>query len=221
MLVVSRRLFCGAATATVMMTPAFRAAFAADQLTIMTSVPSLEFPFFVHMMKELKAEAEKLGDITVVESDGQNSTTKQTADIEAAMVQKVNGIVISPKEVDAMAPALQQAVDVGIPVVTIDRRVDGVPDILAHVGADNVAGGEAQGRYIQEAFPNGARIVNLQGQPGDRPQQGRAQRAGRGGRQVQVHRRADGAVRPRQGPVGDREHPGRTRLAARRHRRRQ
>ena len=169
MMLVSRRLFCGAATATVLATPAFRSVFAADQLTIMTSVPSLEFPFFVHMMKELKAEAEKLGNITVVESDGQNSTTKQTADIEAAMVQKVNGIVISPKEVDAMAPALQQAVDAGIPVVTIDRRVDGVPGILAHVGADNVAGGEAQGRFIQETFPNGARIVNLQGQPGASP----------------------------------------------------
>ena len=169
MIVVSRRLFCGAATATVLMTPAFRAAFAADQLTIMTSVPSLEFPFFVHMMKELKAEAATLGNITVVESDGQNSTTKQTADVEAAMVQKVNGIVISPKEVDAMAPVLQQAVDAGIPVVTIDRRVDGVPGILAHVGADNVAGGEAQGRFIQETFPNGARIVNLQGQPGASP----------------------------------------------------
>ena len=169
MIVVSRRLFCGAATATVLMTPAFRSVFAADQLTIMTSVPSLEFPFFVHMMKELKAEAATLGNITVVESDGQNSTTKQTADVEAAMVQKVNGIVISPKEVDAMAPVLQQAVDAGIPVVTIDRRVDGVPGILAHVGADNVAGGEAQGRFIQETFPNGARIVNLQGQPGASP----------------------------------------------------
>ena len=169
MIVVSRRLFCGAATATVLMTPAFRSVFAADQLTIMTSVPSLEFPFFVHMMKELKAEAATLGNITVVESDGQNSTTKQTADVEAAMVQKVNGIVISPKEVDAMAPVLQQAVDAGIPVVTIDRRVDGVPGILAHVGADNVAGGEAQGRFIQQAFPNGARIVNLQGQPGASP----------------------------------------------------
>ena len=169
MLIISRRLFCGAATATVLATPAFRRAFAADQLTIMTSVPSLEFPFFVHMMKELKAEAAKLGNITVVESDGQNSTTKQTADVEAAMVQKVNGIIISPKEVDAMAPVLQQAVDAGIPVVTIDRRVDHVPGILAHVGADNVAGGEAQGRFIQETFPNGARIVNLQGQPGASP----------------------------------------------------
>lgn len=29
--------------------------------------------------------------------------------------------------------ALQQAVDAGIPVVTIDRRVEGVPGILSHV----------------------------------------------------------------------------------------
>jgi ABC-type sugar transport system substrate-binding protein len=77
--------------------------------------------------------------------------------------------VISPKEVDAMAPALKAAVDAGIPVVTIDRRVDGVPGILAHVGADNVLGGEAQGKYIMELFPNGATIVNLQGQPGASP----------------------------------------------------
>ncbi|MFO1055410.1 MAG: substrate-binding domain-containing protein [Dongiaceae bacterium] len=142
---------------------------AAETLTIMTSVPSLEFPFFVHMMKALKAEGDKLGDITIIESDGQNSTTKQTADVEAAVVQKANGIVISPKEVDAMAPALQAAVDAGVPVVTIDRRVEGVPGILAHVGADNVQGGEAQGRFVMELFPNGATIVNLQGQPGASP----------------------------------------------------
>jgi ABC-type sugar transport system substrate-binding protein len=121
------------------------------------------------MMKELKAEAAALGDITVLESDGQKSTTKQTADVEAALVQQVSGIVISPNEVDAMAPVLQQAVEAGVPVVTIDRRVDGVDGLLAHVGADNVAGGEAQGKFIMEAFPNGAKIVNLQGQPGASP----------------------------------------------------
>jgi len=166
---ISRRTVCGTALASVLAVPAFRRVGAAEQLTIMMSVPSLQFPFFVHMMKELKAEATALGDITVIESDGQKSTTKQTADVEAAMVQQVNGIVISPNEVDAMAPVLQQAVDAGVPVVTIDRRVDGVPDLLAHVGADNVAGGEAQGKYIMETFPSGARIVNLQGQPGASP----------------------------------------------------
>lgn len=140
----------------------------AQDLTVMTSVPSLGFPFFVHMMKELRDEAQKLG-VRTIESDGQNSAPKQTADVEAAVVQGVAGIVISPLDVNAMAPAIQTAVENGTPVVTIDRRVAGVEGILAHVGADNVKGGEAQGRWLLESFPNGARIINLQGQPGASP----------------------------------------------------
>jgi ribose transport system substrate-binding protein/inositol transport system substrate-binding protein len=142
---------------------------AQKELTILESVPGLNFPFFVHMMNQMKAEAQALGGITVVESDGQDSTTKQTADVETAIVQGVDGIVISPREVDAMAPAIQAAVDAKIPVVTIDRRVDKVPGVLAHVGADNVKGGEAQGELIMKLFPNGANIINLQGTPGASP----------------------------------------------------
>jgi ABC-type sugar transport system substrate-binding protein len=48
---------------------------AADKpLTIMTSLPNMAFPFFVHMQKELRAEAGDLGEITLMESDGQGST---------------------------------------------------------------------------------------------------------------------------------------------------
>lgn len=135
---------------------------------LLTSVPSLGFPFFVHMMKALEDEAKKLG-ATTTQSDGQNSTPKQTADVEAAVVKGVAGIVISPSDVKAMQPAIQTAVDNKVPVVTIDRRVDGVKGILAHVGADNVKGGEAQGEWIVKNYPNGATIVNLQGQPGASP----------------------------------------------------
>jgi inositol transport system substrate-binding protein len=142
---------------------------AGKHLKILMSLPNMAFPFFVHMMEAGKAEAAKLGDIEFVESDGQGSSPKQTADVEAAITQGVDGIVISPNEVDAMAPALQEAVDAGIPVVTIDRRVDAVPDILAHVGADNVKGGEAQGELVMKLFPNGANVMNLQGQSGASP----------------------------------------------------
>ena len=144
-------------------------AYAQDDLTIASSMPALEFPFFVHMQKELRAEAEALGGITLIETDGENSAPKQTADVEAAIVQGVDGIIISPKDTVAMAPVLQQAVEAGIPVITIDRRVDGVEGILSHVGADNVIGGEAQGQLIVDSFPDGATIVNLQGQPGSSP----------------------------------------------------
>jgi ABC-type sugar transport system substrate-binding protein len=121
------------------------------------------------MQNQLNDEAAKLGGIEVVNNDGQNSTPKQTADVEAAIVSGVDGLIISPLDSVAMAPAVGQAVEAGIPVITIDRRVDGVEGILAHVGADNVKGGEAQGRLIVEKFPDGARIVNLQGQPGASP----------------------------------------------------
>ena len=142
---------------------------AQDELTILSSMPALEFPFFVHMQKELRAEAEGLGGITLIETDGENSAPKQTADVEAAIIQGVDGIIISPIDTVAMAPVLAQAVDAGIPVVTIDRRVDDVEGILSHVGADNVIGGEAQGQLIVDTFPDGATIVNLQGQPGSSP----------------------------------------------------
>ncbi|MBV8588317.1 MAG: substrate-binding domain-containing protein, partial [Verrucomicrobia bacterium] len=83
--------------------------------------------------------------------------------------KKVDGIVISPNDVDALAPALQEAIDAKIPVVTFDRRVNKVPGILTHVGADNVKGGEAQGQLIEKLFPNGATVMNLQGQSGASP----------------------------------------------------
>jgi inositol transport system substrate-binding protein len=140
----------------------------AQDLTVMTSVPSLGFPFFVHMMKSLQDEAKALG-VATVESDGQNSAPKQTADVEAAVVQGVSGIVISPLDVNAMAPAIQTAIENDVPVVTIDRRVAGVEGILAHVGADNVKGGEAQGQWVMENYPDGATLINLQGQPGASP----------------------------------------------------
>jgi len=160
----TRRLVVASALALTVVTAPV--AYAEDQ--ILASVPGLTFPFFVHMMKAFKAEAAKQG-MGVIESDGQVSSPKQTADVEAAITQGVKGIVISPNEVDAMAPALQQAVDAKIPVVTVDRRVAQVEGILAHVGADNVKGGEAQGNLIVSMFPDGATIINLQGQSGASP----------------------------------------------------
>jgi inositol transport system substrate-binding protein len=143
-------------------------AMAQDKPEILTSVPGLTFPFFVHMMNAMQTAVSDMGG-TPIESDGQVSSPKQTADVEAAIARGVKGIIISPNEVDAMAPALQQAVEAGIPVVTVDRRVGSVEGILAHVGADNVKGGEAQGELILKMFPDGATIINLQGQPGASP----------------------------------------------------
>ena len=143
---------------------------AQDTLQIAFSIPSFAFPFFVHMMNLAEQHVEELGGIELIPLDGQEagqpSSTKQTADLEAMIAQGIDGLVISPNDVAALAPAIQSVIDAGIPVVTVDRNVEGDIGTLAHVGADNVEGGRIQGRYLLELFPDGAEIFELQGQPG-------------------------------------------------------
>jgi ABC-type sugar transport system substrate-binding protein len=138
-----------------------------DQLQIVFSVPGLNFPFFVHMMNIARDTAADL-DVTLIEQDGQDDSATQSAGIESAIAQGVDGIVISPRDVEALAPAIQAAMDADIPVVTVDRAVSGA-DTLAHVGADNVRGGEKQGEYLLQILPEGGQIIELQGTVGASP----------------------------------------------------
>jgi ABC-type sugar transport system substrate-binding protein len=132
-----------------------------EPLQIVFSVPGLNFPFFVHMVNIAEEKADELG-IELIVQDGRDDAATQTANLEAAVAQGVDGVVISPRDVQALAPAIQTALDAGIPVVTVDRAVEGV-DILGHVGADNVRGGEIQGEYIMSILPEGGQIMILQG----------------------------------------------------------
>jgi ABC-type sugar transport system substrate-binding protein len=138
-----------------------------EQLQVVFSVPGLNFPFFVHMVNIAKEKAADL-EIELIIQDGQDDSATQSANLEAAIAQGVDGVVISPRDVEALAPAIQSVIDAGIPVVTIDRNVEGV-ETLGHVGADNVRGGEKQGEYLMEILPDGGQIIELQGTVGASP----------------------------------------------------
>jgi len=134
-----------------------------EQLQIVFSVAGLNFPFFVHMVNIAEERAAEL-DIELIVQDGQDNSATQSANLESAITQGVDGVVISPRN-EALVPAVQAVIDAGIPVVTIDRAVEGV-EILGHVGADNVRGGEKQGEYLMEILPEGGKIIELQGTVG-------------------------------------------------------
>src|SRR5215211_3379284 len=137
-----------------------------EQLQIVFSVAGLNFPFFVHMVNIAEERAAEL-DIELIVQDGQDNSATQSANLESAITQGVAGVVISPRN-EALVPAVQAVIDAGIPVVTIDRAVEGV-EILGHVGADNVRGGEKQGEYLMEILPEGGKIIELQGTVGASP----------------------------------------------------
>jgi inositol transport system substrate-binding protein len=85
------------------------------------------------------------------------------------VTQGVQGIVPIPNDVNALAPAANEVIAAKIPIVTVDRNVAGTTEAIAHVGADNVAGGVATAEHAIKKFPNGARIIFLRGEPGSSP----------------------------------------------------
>ncbi|AGI72483.1 putative ABC transporter periplasmic binding protein [Octadecabacter arcticus 238] len=139
-----------------------------EEVTLLVSPLSFAFPHFVFMVEQMEDEAALIGNVNIIVADGQLSSPKQITDIEAAIVQGVDGIIVAPTDADSLAGAVRMAIENGIPVVTVDRPVNGVPDVLANVAADNYIGAVAQGEQVIADFPEGATIVNLQGIPGDK-----------------------------------------------------
>lgn len=137
----------------------------ADNERVAALFHNMAEPFFVFMNRELQDEARKLKvKLNVV--DGQASSPKQSSDVSNALTQGVDGIIIAPTDAKAMVPAINEILADKIPVVTVDRRVDGAKLPIPHVGADNVAGGRMMAEWVVKNFPDGASIVFLTGQPG-------------------------------------------------------
>jgi inositol transport system substrate-binding protein len=139
-----------------------------DSIQVVASLHDMTEPFFVAVKRELDAEAGRLG-VSISVEDGQSNSAKQTADIEAAITGGAQGIILAPNDVNALTPGVEEVIKAGIPIVTLDRRVDHTSIKVPHVGADNVAGGRIMAQWVIDSFPSGARILLITGQLGSSP----------------------------------------------------
>jgi inositol transport system substrate-binding protein len=139
-----------------------------NSIQVVASLHDMTEPFFVAVKRELDAEAGRLG-ISIAVEDGQSNSAKQTADIEAAITGGAQGIILAPNDVNALTPGVDAVIKAGIPIVTLDRRVDHTSVTVPHVGADNVAGGRIMAQWVIDSFPNGARVLLITGQLGSSP----------------------------------------------------
>ena len=139
-----------------------------NSIQIVASLHDMTEPFFVAVKRELDAEAARLN-VSISVVDGQSNSAKQSADIEAAISGGAQGIILAPNDVNALAPAVEEVLKAGTPIVTLDRRVDNTRVKVPHVGADNVAGGRIMAQWLIDSFPNGAKILLITGQLGSSP----------------------------------------------------
>lgn len=132
---------------------------------LLASFTDMSQRFFVAMRRNGEDEASKLGiNLSVV--DAQSNSSKQTSDLQSAIATGIQGIILAPTDVNALTPAVEDVMSQGIPIITVDRRVDNTSRPVPHVGADNVAGGRLMAEYVISKHPQGARIVLLTGGPG-------------------------------------------------------
>jgi simple sugar transport system substrate-binding protein len=103
----------------------------------------------------VKAGAEKagkdMGDTVSYQSDG--DPQKQSQLIDAAVNQKVDGLVVSMANPDALRSSIEKAVSAGIPVITINSGQDKSAQFgaLSHVGQDESIAGQGAGTKLKGA----------------------------------------------------------------------
>lgn len=137
---------------------------AAKKAVVGLAVSTLNNPFFVDLRDGAKAAADANG-IELVVMDAQNDASKQLANIENLIQQKVSVIIVNPVDSKAIVPAIEAANKANIPVITVDRGAAG-GTVVSAIASDNVAGGKMAGQLIVDKIGGKGKVVELEGIPG-------------------------------------------------------
>ena len=142
------------------------AVFAAGPITIGVSFAYLWHPFHAAMKSGAVKMAANLG-VKLVILDA-NDSQLQALGLQGLITQKVNGILVTPINIDTLVPVIEKAAAAGILVVTVDRKAN-TGTVLAHVGVDEVEGGRMAARYIIGRLANKGTVIELEGEAGASP----------------------------------------------------
>lgn len=137
-----------------------------DKYVIGMSQCNLGEPWRVAMNDQIAMAAEKHSEFEVIFADAAQDNSKQIADIENFVQMGVDLIITSPNEATPLTNAVSAAYDAGIPVILLDRKIDG-DKYTQFIGADNVDMGRIAGEYIADTLlPDGGKVCEIKGLEG-------------------------------------------------------
>lgn len=140
--------------------------------TIGMSQCNLGEPWRVQMNADIAAAAARHPELKMIFKDAQNDTLKQRAQVEEFVASKVDLLIISPKEAQPLTEPVAAAMDAGIPVIVLDRRLLG-DKYTCFIGADNKKIGKAAGEWIVKTLGGQGNVVELMGLQTSTPGQDR------------------------------------------------
>src|SRR3954469_35822 len=163
---------CGGDTKTVTQTtpaasgsPASGSDTTGKTVTIIASVPPTDHGWLGAISKNAKAAAEAHKDVkfSLLQAADADSQAQQ---VEQAIAQKPDALVILPQDGAALTPVAQKAEKAGIPVVNIDRLFSAPDAATSTILGDNYQIGILAGDYISEQLKCKGNVVEIQGLAG-------------------------------------------------------
>jgi len=142
------------------------------QFVIGMSQCNLGEPWRVQMNADIQAAAGKHPELKIIFKDAQNDTLKQRAQVEEFVSSKVDLLLISPKEAQPLTEPVAKALEAGIPVIVLDRKLLG-DKYTCFIGADNKTIGKAAGQWIVKTLGGKGNVVELMGLQTSTPGQDR------------------------------------------------
>lgn len=124
----------------------------AQQLTVGVSWNNFQEERWKTDEAAMKAVFEKMG-VKYVSTDAQSSATKQLTDVENLISQGAKALIILAQDTSAIQPAVQQAINNGIPVIGYDRLIEN-PKAF-YVTFDNKEVGVLEAQPVFKLVPKG------------------------------------------------------------------
>jgi ribose transport system substrate-binding protein len=172
--------------------PAPTGAAAGKKYTIGMSQCNLGEPWRVQMNADIKEAADKHPELAVIWKDAQNKTEQQQAQVREFISQGVDLIIISPKEAVPLTAPVAEAMEKHIPVIVLDRKIQG-DNYTCFIGGDNQLIGQEAGKEMVKLLGGKGNVVELAGLKTSTPADERAKgfREGIKGSQIKILASAD------------------------------
>jgi ribose transport system substrate-binding protein len=122
--------------------------------------------FYATMHKGAQAAANRLGAKLIFQGDPNNfSAPTQIPILNAAIARHPDAILIAPTDKTALIAPIRNAVNAGIPVITVDTFIN-ANLAVTNVSSDNVLGGVTAGKALARAAGFKGTVAAISVQPG-------------------------------------------------------
>lgn len=144
--------------------------------TIGMSQANVQEPYRERMDADVRKAAEGVPQFETVNfADAAKDNSKQVEQVENFITQQVDLLIISPNEATPLTSVVKKAYDQGIPVLVLDRKVDG-DAYTSFIGADNVDIGKQAGEFAAKTLlPSGGDLIEIRGLAGSTPAKERSE----------------------------------------------